>query len=268
MNTLRRSSLTRALMMLAALGLIVDPSGLSAKKPDPKLLQMTSEEMAAHKITPAQKKAAADRLKGAKTAAAAAGLATAAPLVTDPITGALVPDYFGGVPNWAFSPPLTKFRDPLPDLKGLIAKPDTVTYPDSDYYEIELANSTGPFTSISPPPWWGYATHKLRGYRQTNNGTNTAVCGTTCTPADNTVAPPPQSYLGPVILSTKGRPTRIKFTNNLPTGAAATSSSRRTRPSWVPAWVRMGPITRRTAPRSTSTAASPRGSAMARPTSG
>ena len=30
---------------------------------------------------------------------------------------------------------------------------------------------------------------------------------------------PPPSYLGPVIVATKGRPTRIKFTNNLPAGA-------------------------------------------------
>ena len=212
MNTPRRSSLTRALMMLATLGLIVDPSGLAAKKPDPKLQQMTSEQMAAHKITPAQKKAAADRLKAAKAAAAAAGLPAAAALVTDPITGALVPDYFGTTPNWAFSPPMGKFLNALPDLKGLVAMPDTVTYPDSDYYEIELVEYNWTFhTDLTGT--------RLRGYRQTNMGTNTALCGTTCMPTDNTVAPPPQSYLGPVILSGKGRPTRIKFTNSLPAGA-------------------------------------------------
>ena len=169
--------------------------------------------MAAHKIKPAQRQAAAASLNAAKAAATAAGLPAAAVLATDPSTGALVPDYFGGVPNWAFSPPLTKFVDALPDLKGLIAKPDIVTYPDSDYYEIELFEYDWSFAS-------GLTT-KQRGYRQTNFGTDTTSCTPgSCTAGNNTVAPKPQSYLGPVIVATKGRPTRIKFTNSLPAGAS------------------------------------------------
>lgn len=109
---------------------------------------------------------------------------------------------------------LHKFMDALPDLKALIAHPDTVTYPGSDYYEIELVDYTN----------WSFhadlAPTKLRGYHQTNFGTNPA-CVAPCTAADNTVAPPPlPSYLGPVIVATKDRPTRIKFTNNLAGGTA------------------------------------------------
>ena len=120
---------------------------------------------------------------------------------------------------------LRKFMDALPNL--VFATPDVVTYPGSDYYEIELGEyDTWQFhTDLINPT-------KQRGYRQTNNGTNvysatnTGGCGAppashTCTAADNTVTPPATfSYLGPSIIAVKDRPTRIKFTNNLPvTGA-------------------------------------------------
>ena len=49
-----------------------------------------------------------ERLQVGKTAPLAASLATDA-------QGHLIPDYFGAA-NWAFSPPLTKFVDPLPSL--------------------------------------------------------------------------------------------------------------------------------------------------------
>ncbi|MHB9002941.1 MAG: cell wall-binding repeat-containing protein [Coriobacteriia bacterium] len=51
----------------------------------------------------------------------------------------------------------------------------------------------------------------LRGYRQTNNGTDGSGV--------NSIAPGPIHYLGPTIVATKDKPVRIKFTNNLPTGA-------------------------------------------------
>jgi FtsP/CotA-like multicopper oxidase with cupredoxin domain len=112
---------------------------------------------------------------------------------------------------------MRKFIDSVPDLKSFIATPDIVTYPGSDYYEIELVDYTN----------WSFHTDlsalgptKLRGYRQTNNGTNVA-CLPACTLGDNTVTPPAQpNYLGPVIVATKDRPTRIKFTNNLAPGTA------------------------------------------------
>ena len=65
---------------------------------------MSSAQTVAQKIKPAQRQAAADRLKAAKAAAAAAGLPAAAALVTDPLTGALVPDYFGGVAELGLQP--------------------------------------------------------------------------------------------------------------------------------------------------------------------
>ena len=62
------------------------------------------------------------------------------------------PDYYT-TPNWAFSPPLTKFVDYLPGLHDPrtgpaparsipLAVPDVVTYPGSDYYELELRQYT------------------------------------------------------------------------------------------------------------------------------
>jgi len=114
------------------------------------------------------------------------------------------PDYFG-VANWAFSPPLRKFVDGLPGLgeenvNNLgqylpVAVPDEVTYPGSDYYEIELREYSEQMHSDLPPT-------RLRGYVQVKNGEDVA----------------PIHYLGPIIIAEKNRPVRIKFTNQLPTG--------------------------------------------------
>ena len=114
------------------------------------------------------------------------------------------------MPNFAYSPPLRKFVDSLPGLgtpnnltqQIPIATPDTLTYPGSDYYEISLVEYHERMHSDLPA-----AGTQLRGYVQTNNGTAGAA---------NTVAPAPVHYLGPLILATKNRPVRIKFTNALP----------------------------------------------------
>lgn len=127
------------------------------------------------------------------------------------------PDYFT-TPNWANSPPLRKFVDSLPGLTSAgtntlgtgqyipVAIPDILTYPGSDYYEIELGEFSLQMHSDMGPT-------RLRGYRQTNT-------------ADATVSQ--FQYLGPLIIATKydptlpagvggnGKPVRIKFTNNLP----------------------------------------------------
>ncbi|HSK46509.1 MAG TPA: hypothetical protein VLA05_00720, partial [Coriobacteriia bacterium] len=126
-----------------------------------------------------------------------------------------VPDYSGMTPNWAYTPALRKFVDGLPGLGPdnannlgqylSVAKPDTVTYPGSDYYEIELREYTEQLHSDLPPT-------TLRGYVQTNSGT--AADG------NNTLAPDPIHYLGPTIIASKDRPVRIKFTNKLGTGDA------------------------------------------------
>jgi FtsP/CotA-like multicopper oxidase with cupredoxin domain len=133
--------------------------------------------------------------------------------------GYYTPDYFGTTPNWAYSPLLTKFVDPLPGLwdpknpvpatqpvKSIpLAVPDKQTYPGSDYYEISLEE----FTEVMHSEMT--LGTKLRGYRQTNSGKDQD--------GSNVVAPAAIRYLGPVIVATKDRPVRIKFTNNLPAGA-------------------------------------------------
>lgn len=125
-----------------------------------------------------------------------------------------VPDYFGSTPNWAYSPLLRKFVDGLPGLGASkannlgqylsVAKPDTISYPGCDYYEIELREYTEQLHSDLPPT-------KLRGYVQVNNGTDPS--------GRNTLVPDPIHYLGPTIFATKDRPVRVKFTNKLPVGA-------------------------------------------------
>ncbi|WP_287153145.1 DUF5719 family protein [Candidatus Solincola tengchongensis] len=77
-----------------------------------------------------------------------------------------------------------------------VAVPDTVTYPGSDYYEIELGQYTQQLHSDLPPT-------TLRGYRQTNTTDPTVSVFT---------------YTGPMIVAQRDRPVRVKFTNKLPTG--------------------------------------------------
>lgn len=127
--------------------------------------------------------------------------------------GILVPDVFGSTPNWNLTPPLRKFVDSLAPLgcgttNNLgqcipIAVPDKRTFPGSDYYEIELRRYTEKVHTDLPNPT------TFQGYVQVNNGTNAA--GTT-----NNVAPAAIHYLGPLIITQKGRPVRIKFVNKLP----------------------------------------------------
>jgi hypothetical protein len=115
---------------------------------------------------------------------------------------------------------LRKFVDSLPGLGPSnannlgqfisIAVPDTKTFPGSDYYEIALRNYTEKMHSDLPK-----AT-KLRGYVQTNNGTDAA--------GNNTLAPAPIHYLGPLIIAQRDRPVRVKFTNELPPSGTAGSN--------------------------------------------
>ncbi|AJE02689.1 multicopper oxidase domain-containing protein [Geobacter pickeringii] len=153
-------------------------------------------------------------LQGAAVTAVGATVALAAP------TQGGTPNYFGPESNWANSPAPTvnpttgavsggmrKFVDTLPGLGATaannlgqyipVAIPDTTTYPGSDYYEIELGQYTEKMHSDLKPT-------TLRGYRQTNT-------------TDATVSK--FHYLGPLIVATKDKPVRIKFTNKLPTGA-------------------------------------------------
>jgi len=158
-------------------------------------------------VTPEQRRAAAARLAAKKQ-----GHAAAAP-VMNPLG---VPDYWGGTPNYANSPTnIRKFVDSLPGL-GLagkndlgqyipIATPDTTTFPGSDYYVIAVRQYTRQLHKDLPAT-------TLRGYVQLNNGTDPKT-------GQNTVAPAPIQYLGPLISAQKDRPVRVKFVNQLPTGA-------------------------------------------------
>jgi len=109
---------------------------------------------------------------------------------------------------------IRKFVDTLPQLNLAnnlgqmipIAAPDTTSYPGSDYYEISQVDYAEKMHSDLPQT-------KLRGYVQTNNGTNPAT-------GLNTVTPASVHYMGPVIIAQKDRPVRIKVTNNLPSGTA------------------------------------------------
>jgi len=139
------------------------------------------------------------------------------------------PDYFGFVPNVAYSPlpvldatgavlpgtGIRKFVTALPrvgrdptELGALIpvAVPDTTTYPGCDYYEIGVQEYTQRLHPDLPPT-------RLRGYRQLNNGTDAT--------GHNTVAPSARPYhLGPLIIAQRDRPVRVKYVNQLPTGSA------------------------------------------------
>ena len=133
--------------------------------------------------------------------------------------GYYIPDYFG-TPNWANSPPLQKFVDSLaplgcatPNNLGqcipiAVASPPPAGVPaDGDYYEIALVQYREQMHSNLPPvvggKIGGTGGTLLRGYVQEVNGVP--------------VGDP--HYLGPVIIATKDRPVRIKFTNRLPIGA-------------------------------------------------
>ncbi len=123
---------------------------------------------------------------------------------------------------YANSPLLRKFVDSLPGLDPVginnlgqylpVAVPDQITYPGSDYYELELVQYReqmhsdlpkvvlGPNGKTDPATTGGTL---LRGYRQVING-----------------VPQEPHYMGPIIVAQKDKPVRIKLTNKLPIGTA------------------------------------------------
>lgn len=124
---------------------------------------------------------------------------------TSPLPVTSAPAMTGGYPTYV-SGGLRKFIDPLPAIP--VAVPDTKTYPNTDYYEISLVEYQQQMHSDLPNKTL------LRGYVQTNNGTDPAT-------GANTLAPAPVQYMGPIIIAHKNRPVRVKFTNKLPlTGTA------------------------------------------------
>ena len=139
-----------------------------------------------------------------------------------------VPDYNGTTPNYANSPLPTvdqatntvvsggirKFVDELPGLGAAnandlgqfipVAVPDTTTYPGSDYYEIAVTQGQVQLHKDLPPT-------TIRSYVQLNKGTDSS--------GQNTIEPAKLQYLGPEVVAQKGRPVRVKFVNQLPTGS-------------------------------------------------
>ena len=86
-----------------------------------------------------------------------------------------------------------------------IARPDTATFPGSDYYELGLRDYTTRFHSDLA------SGTKVRGYYQKNN-----VAGG-LDPSGDAAS---NHYLGPIIIASTGRPVRVHFSNELPTSAA------------------------------------------------
>jgi FtsP/CotA-like multicopper oxidase with cupredoxin domain len=212
-----------AMLMALTVGAAWAVRGNMANRPK---MAMSAEDMFKAQTTPAMRKAAANRVKakkktlGSRITTKMLSVLTPAsvPTTFDPQGK---PDYFGTTPNFANSPlpqldasgavipgtGMRKFVDSLPGLGAAnrnnlgqyltVAVPDTTTYPGSDYYIIGLVEYTEKLHSDLPAT-------KLRGYVQLNS-------------SGQQVAPP--SYLGPTILATRDRPTRVKFINKLPTGS-------------------------------------------------
>jgi len=134
------------------------------------------------------------------------------------------------------SPPFTggirKFVDALPGLGATEANnlgqyipqavPDTVTYPDSDYYEVALVEYNEQMHSDLPPT-------RHRGYVQLETAFVSGAHVALTNPADGSPILLPDGsqaygvddphFMGPAIVSQRDVPVRIKFYNLLPTGS-------------------------------------------------
>ena len=138
-----------------------------------------------------------------------------------------------GRPNFAYSPTtIKKFVDSLPGVNTpnnllqqipLAAAGTFPGFPNDDYYEIGLVEYFEQMHTNLPA-----SGTKLRGYVQlvpsgtpgavaltTANGLSMNVLDSLGNPVFGAAKP---HYLGPLILATKNRPVRIKFSNLLPVG--------------------------------------------------
>ncbi len=176
----------------------------------------------------------AGRTPSAAALAAGAGLQVGA-------NGYLIPDYFGSG-NWAFSPPIRKFVDTLPGVGSggsnnlgnylPVAVPEVLAAsggtPESDYYVLALVE-------FSQQMHRDLAPTRLRGYVQLERpaiqgaGSHYPLVypdGSAIRDANGNqlYAMDKPRYLGPLILSQKDRPVRVKFINKLPRGSAGNLS--------------------------------------------
>ncbi len=178
----KRGAAFAALLLVAALALGVAPSvfaddtaGNKSAATDAQL-KAKAERIRTSRVTQEEREIAAARMKLMKDSAQSAASSKRSLAAVAPAPGpGGIPDYFGSTPNWAYSPLLRKFVDGLPGLGPenqnnlgqylTVAKPDTTTYPGSDYYEIELRQYTEQLHSDLPETL-------LRGYVQVNKGTD------------------------------------------------------------------------------------------------
>ncbi len=132
---------------------------------------------------------------------------------------------------------IRKFVDSLPGLGSdnannlgqyiPVAIPDTTTYPGSDYYEIGLIQYRERLSSdLAPTLLRGYVQLETPVNRASSrhvplsnanlNGTSTPIVNSH---GDRVYGYDNPEYLGTTIIAQKNRPTRVKFTNLLPTGS-------------------------------------------------
>ena len=113
---------------------------------------------------------------------------------------------------YAYSPPVTKFVDPLPTVP--IAVPVTTIFSGqkSDYYELSVEDFMFPFHRDMGPAF-------LRGYQQTNAPSGSTynymdANGTSHSVALGSLHQNNLGYMGPQIVNYRNVPTRVKMTNN------------------------------------------------------
>ena len=158
-NSLGRTFL-RLLMVVGALLWAVDAGKAQVKLPGPPPGCETGQMRC---VTPADRQAAAARAAAIRAQPAPPGNLAA------PVPGG-TPDYFGIYPNYALSPLLRKFVNPLPGICTSpgqvtpcipIATKDTTTFPGSDYYQIGLRDYSQQMHADLPAT-------PLRGYYDAN----------------------------------------------------------------------------------------------------
>jgi hypothetical protein len=141
-----------------------------------------------------------------------------------------------------------------------VAVADTTTFSGTDYYIIGLVQYTETLSSDLPPT-------TLRGYVQLNDPAHPA----TRTTIGTIIGWPQPNYLGPVIVASENRPVRVLFINLLPINAGGNlfiPTDITTMGAGTGRWVMLRAFMLRTALRSTCTAVSLPGLAMARRISG
>ena len=198
----------------------------------PPALLKQAKRQAARQNAPKQKTGVTAKFAGlspATTAISPLAQVGSGPVAPAVLTAGVPPDYFGAA-NYANSPlpqldatgavivgtGMRKFVDALPlfctpgsitaPANGLgqcipIATPDTVTFPNSDFYRIGIVDYTRQMHSDLPGP-----------FSTTNPGLGTQLKGYVQLDSANTPLGVPQ-YLGPVILATRNRPVRVLFDN-------------------------------------------------------